>query len=108
MASPHESTRRDFLKVSAGVVSLAALAPSLGYAETAEGEFTHGPILGRPGPDRMSIWARTSRPTSFHVNYGTQPDRLTSRTASVNTAVDHDLSAYVTIDGLQPRTKYYY
>src|SRR5438132_715652 len=71
-------------------------------------EFTHGPILGCPGPDRMAVWARTSRPAAMHVNYGPDADHLASRTASVTTSVDHDLTGFVVIEGLKPRTNYFY
>ena len=37
---------------------------------------THGPILGRPGPDTMSIWVRTNEAGPVTIFYGTDPDNL--------------------------------
>ena len=87
------------------VVFLASVSS---LAAAGEVRFTHGPILGRPGSDHMAVWARTSRPAAVHVVYGTDPQKLTEKTASVQSTVDHDLASFVIISGLRPRTKYYY
>lgn len=69
---------------------------------------SHGPILGRLAEDSIAVWVRTSRPTSFHVRYGTYPDQLTETSESVATQLDHDNAAHVTIEGLLHDTRYYY
>src|SRR5436309_860566 len=88
--------------LTCGVSSAASAAPAKDV------EFTHGPILGRPAPDSMAVWARTSRPAAIHVNYGTEEQHLTNDTPPVSTTIDHDLTAVVPIAGLKPRTKYFY
>ena len=69
---------------------------------------THGPILGRPGAHEMGVWARTNRPGSFRVRYGTSPTRLDGLSDSVATSVEHDNAAWVSLDGLEAETRYYY
>ncbi len=68
---------------------------------------THGPILGRPGPREMGVWVRTSRPATFTVRYGLQPDRL-DQAASGQTRLDRDQTGWVHLTGLRPDTKYHY
>jgi len=71
-------------------------------------KITHGPILGRIGPDHIGIWARTSRPGRFRVRYGRQPGHLVRLSKAVTTRLEHDNTGWVLIDGLEPGTKYYY
>ena len=38
--------------------------------EATDVRVTHGPLLGRPGPDTMSLWVRTEKPGEVKVFYG--------------------------------------
>ena len=69
---------------------------------------THGPMLGRLDADSVAVWARTEAPGSFQVFYGTSPDNLDRTAGPVETALDDDNTGWVEIEGLEPRTKYYY
>ena len=37
---------------------------------------THGPVLGRPATDSMSLWVRTVRPGEVRVLYGIDATKL--------------------------------
>ena len=37
---------------------------------------THGPILGRLGSTEIGVWIRTSRPGTFRVRFGLDPQHL--------------------------------
>jgi len=69
---------------------------------------THGPVLGRPGPDTMSLWVRTNRPGPVRILYGTDPDRLDKVAGPVTTTLVHDNTGIVAIEGLAAETRYYY
>jgi phosphodiesterase/alkaline phosphatase D-like protein len=69
---------------------------------------THGPILGRLGSTEIGVWARTSRPGTFRVRYGVDPKTLDALSAPGTTAIDHDNTGWVLVQGLTPNTKYYY
>ena len=75
-----------------------------------EVRFTHGPILGRLGAHEIGIWARTSRPATFRVRYGLQPNRLNllSPAPGTRTRLERDNTGHVYPTGLRPNTKYYY
>ena len=45
-------------------------------AERDPTRLTHGPMLGQPTAHTMTVWARTSDPTEFHVRYGTSESKL--------------------------------
>jgi phosphodiesterase/alkaline phosphatase D-like protein len=69
---------------------------------------THGPMLGHVTSNSIAIWARTSRPGEFRVRYGMTAERLDQVTTPVSTALDRDNTAWVTIAGLRPDTRYHY
>jgi len=69
---------------------------------------THGPALGRPGSDTMSVWARTSESGTFHVTYGLGPQALDQTSEIAQTQLDHDNTGVVTLQGLTPAMRYYY
>ncbi|MDJ0657111.1 MAG: alkaline phosphatase D family protein [Xanthomonadales bacterium] len=73
-----------------------------------EPHISHGPILGRLGPDRIAVWARTSRPANFFVRYGTAPDLMTETSGVVITTLARDNTAQVMLTSLKPGTRYYY
>ena len=71
-------------------------------------EITHGPMLGRVGAHQIGIWARTARPGSFLVRYGTSSDRLTSYSDPIETALERDNTGWGLITGLEASTEYFY
>ena len=73
-----------------------------------ENRFTHGPILGRLGSDRIGVWTRMLRPGRFVVRYGTDQSRLDQTSDEVAVGLATDLCGWVLIDGLQPGTRYWY
>ncbi len=74
----------------------------------AAGGFTHGPILGRLGAHEIGVWARTARPAEFRVRYGAAPEQLDNLSEPVRTALEHDNTGWVHLEGLESNTKYYY
>ena len=77
-------------------------------ASLAEGQITHGPILGRLSSDGVGVWARTSRPGPFRVVYGESSSPKGQTTTPVETQLAHDNTGWVHIKGLKPNTKYFY
>ena len=72
-------------------------------------EITHGPVLGRPGSDTMSVWARTRVPgETLQVRYGLQPGKLLQLSKVVATVIEDDCTGLVKLSGLKPATRYYY
>ena len=69
---------------------------------------THGPILGRPGTDTMSLWVRTARPGEVRVLYGTNKKKMDQVSKPVTTDVTHDNTGVITLNGLKPNTRYHY
>jgi alkaline phosphatase D len=69
---------------------------------------THGPILGRPGATSVGVWARTSRPATLRVHYGTAADRLTQKSPPFKTRLEKDNTGWVLVERLKPGTRYYY
>jgi len=69
---------------------------------------THGPLLGRPGPDTMSLWVRTERSGEVKVFYGTQKDKLNKEASIATTSLQHDYTGIITLKGLEANTRYYY
>ena len=74
----------------------------------AQGQITHGPILGRLSSDGVGVWARTSRPGQFRVVYGPASNPAEQTTAAVTTQLAHDNTGWVHIQGLKANTKYFY
>jgi alkaline phosphatase D len=83
---------------------------SLAWSQNGNADFkvTHGPMLGRPGSTTMSVWMRTSIPGRVSVTYGTHPHILDQQSASVETVLENDNTAVVTLTNLEPDTLYYY
>lgn len=69
---------------------------------------THGPVLGRPATDSMTVWARLGEPGTFHVHYGLSPDELVGRVESSPARLADDLTALATLEELEPGTRYHY
>ncbi|MCA8986035.1 MAG: alkaline phosphatase D family protein, partial [Planctomycetaceae bacterium] len=90
------------------LISYAICAP-----QTVRGEdpptMTHGPMLGHPAADSMLVWARTSRPAKFAVQYGLSSHNLDQSTEIKQpTDFPHDLTGVVELKNLQPETRYFY
>ncbi len=71
-------------------------------------EFTHGPILGRPGATSMAVWARTSVPAMFHVGFNENTDFPSRLSKPVFTKLEDDCTGFIELTGLKPDTRYYY
>jgi phosphodiesterase/alkaline phosphatase D-like protein len=65
-------------------------------------------MLGRVGATDFRVWARTSRPGTFRVRYGTAPLTLDGWSERATTTIEHDNTGWVLIKGLEPATEYYY
>ena len=71
-------------------------------------EITHGPMLGRVGAHQIGVWARTARPSSFLVRYGTSPDQLTTYSEPIETTLGRDNTGWGVVTGLEASTEYFY
>ena len=94
------------------LLALAFLLPSATELPAQDGvatmiRVTHGPMLGRPASDSMTLWARTNYPGKVTLYYGTRENDL-DQTATFTTAISDDNTGTVTLDGLKPRTEYFY
>jgi alkaline phosphatase D len=98
-----------FLRLSRMAAGLLLL-PWLSFGQSSFTDFkvTHGPIVGRPGPHSMSIWLRTNIPGAVSVKYGKALLVQDQVSAPVTTLLAHDNTGVVTLDGLEPDTRYYY
>ena len=91
------------------IVLFAAAAATAAPKDTQKGvAISHGPILGRLSHDGVGVWARTSRPGSFRVRYGTSADNLRQSAGPVETSFDHDCTGWIHVTGLKPDTTYHY
>ncbi|MEM0969775.1 MAG: alkaline phosphatase D family protein [Verrucomicrobiota bacterium] len=93
------------------LVCLALGWPSFAGAQDGEPtsvRLTHGPILGRPAPDSMSLWVRTQVEGEVTVYYGTSEEMLDQTSKPVKTDVTKDNTGILTLTGLLPDTRYYY
>ena len=88
---------------------LAFFTPALGQdGEPTDTRVTHGPMLGRPSADSMSLWLRTARPGRVVVFYGTDKNDLSKTATLKSTSIDRDNTGILTLTGLQPNTRYHY
>ena len=69
---------------------------------------THGPILGRPSSTTMSIWVRTNVPGEVSVRYGTEKLKQLMVSEPVESQLENDNTAIITLTNLYPDTLYYY
>ena len=79
-----------------------------GSATAQETTISHGPILGRLSHDGVGVWVRTSKPGTFRVNYGLEPDELNKSSKGVSTKLENDNTGWAHITGLKPNTEYFY
>ncbi len=72
-------------------------------------DITHGPVLGRPGSDTMTVWARTRLPgETLQVRYGVDPGKLNEFSKVTTTLLEDDCTGLVKLTGLKPSTRYFY
>ncbi len=69
---------------------------------------THGPMLGAPAADAMTVWCRTSEPTPWSVHYGREPGDLRHIATAPTTQWDHDCTGSLRLHELTAQTRYYY
>jgi phosphodiesterase/alkaline phosphatase D-like protein len=87
------------------IVAFAAMAADA----MAQGiRITHGPMLGHVTSDGIWIWARTSIPGQFRMQYGTSVHRLDRTSEPATTTLDRDNTGWIHLTGLQSNTRYYY
>jgi len=80
----------------------------LTFIEPSENSITHGPILGRPGATTMSIWVRTHRPGIIQVIAKKVDGTSTQIIGEAKTILSKDNSGVVTLNNLEPDTRYQY
>ena len=101
--------RIKFLYLALATISLCPSASSFALDGTATDlRVTHGPLLGRPGPDTMSLWVRTERPGAVKVFYGIQKEVLDKEASIKTTSLEHDHTGIITLNDLEANTRYYY
>jgi alkaline phosphatase D len=69
---------------------------------------THGPMLGHVTADSVRVWGRTSQAGEFQVHYGVDAGHPDQQSGSATTTIEHDNTGVVTIQGLEPDTRYHY
>ena len=88
---------------------IASLGQALGQdREPTEARVTHGPMLGRPSHDLMSLWMRTHRPGKVVVFYGTDKTELDQSATLQTTSIEDDNTGILKLDKMQANTRYYY
>ncbi len=70
---------------------------------------THGPMLGHVTHDSVRVWARTRKPGTFRVVYGTPANDTFTQDVSpaVKTTLENDNTGVITLTGLAPDSNYY-
>lgn len=68
---------------------------------------THGPMLGHVTDTSVRVWARTSDPGAFVVHYGTALTGMDGQTTG-QTELAGDNTGSITLQNLQPNTRYHY
>jgi len=99
--------RRTLLKTSGAVLAawpFAGWARALGYPRLMQ-----GPLIGAPGANHITVWARVSGTLPVQVEYSTDRDfRSTKTTEPVTAKAETDFIVVTRIEGLAPDTTYYY
>ncbi len=67
-------------------------------------QITNGPVLSSLGPNSATVTWSTSAPASSMVRYGTDPNALTQTAQAPWGSTTHN----VTLNNLQPNTRYYF
>jgi phosphodiesterase/alkaline phosphatase D-like protein len=69
---------------------------------------THGPIVGRPQPDSMRIWVRTSEPCAFRIRFDRKAELgEKSQVVEGHTSAERDNTGTVDLTGLQAAKTYF-
>lgn len=89
-------------------LSAILLTPLLFVLPLVAAEITHGPMLGRPESNAMSVWVRTDRTSQVRVEYGVVAKQLNQKTKWQSTRLNHDNTAVIALTGLTPATTYHY
>lgn len=101
-------TRRAFAKWS-GMAALVGAIPhawadAIGYPRALQ-----GPMIGAPGPDSITVWVRASGAFDVVMEYSSDPDFKTFRTAPKRHAQAEEACCVVLqATGLRPDTTYWY
>jgi alkaline phosphatase D len=94
------------------MASAMAFIPFAGFARpstTGTYRLMHGPMVGAPAPDAMTIWMRASAPVPVVVEYGTDPSlRGALRSQPLIPSVRDDFVIKPLLTGLLSDTRYYY
>ncbi len=69
---------------------------------------THGPVLGRPANNSMTIWLRTSRAGPVRIFFGKEKGKLDQVSPLLETSLEHDNTGTVTLENLDANTRYFY
>jgi alkaline phosphatase D len=69
---------------------------------------THGPTLGRPSTNSMSVWVRTVRQGQVRIFYGKDPQKLDHTLTFSTRGADHDFTGIGMFPNLAPDTRYHY
>ena len=69
---------------------------------------THGPLLGRPGPDTMSLWVRTEKSRQGNRLLRNEERSFGHQASLVTTDLAKDRTGIITLQKLTSNTRYYY
>ncbi|MBA4306880.1 MAG: hypothetical protein C0429_09110 [Sphingopyxis sp.] len=101
--------RRAFASIVASAVAWPPFAALAKPSTTGTYRLMHGPMLGAPGPNEMTIWLRASAPVPVTIEYGTDPElRNASRSVPVLPRAQNEFVVKPRLGGLLPGTRYYY
>jgi len=102
-----------FVRYLAGPRSvLKPLAESAAFIEYAAGfdsPLLHGPMVGQITTTAAAFWVRTHRESRIQVRVSRNPDMSGYRISNPGrTSADTDYTAIVSVEGLEPDSRYYY
>ena len=69
---------------------------------------THGVAVGEVTASSAVIWSRSSEAAEMIVELGESPALASPRVTRARATAEHDFTARVTVDGLEPNTTYHY
>lgn len=87
---------------------LAGFSLISSHAERDPVRLTHGPMLGKPTAHTMTVWARTSDPSEFHVRYGVTESNLDQVSPAGTTRIEYDNTGTATLVDLKADQRYFY
>ncbi|QYU68965.1 alkaline phosphatase D family protein [Leptolyngbya sp. 15MV] len=102
-------SRRRMLGLVAAGGALFQAAWTRAQSVTGYYRLMQGPMIGAVGPDRVSFHLRASAPVPVAIEYGLHPELVDARLSpAVQTSVEGDYTAHLTLTDLSPDTTYYY